>query len=63
MKSEKTFSVTTDGGAPALVGKQKVFVKIIEDLIVFYYNYSSRNYNCAKISNSELNNVIDDCQW
>ncbi|CAM5105972.1 unnamed protein product [Natator depressus] len=58
----KILCVTTDG-APAMVGKQKGFVKLLEDQIgcptVKFHCIIHQENLCAKISNSELNNVMN----
>uniref|UniRef100_A0A8C3TK26 DUF4371 domain-containing protein n=1 Tax=Chelydra serpentina TaxID=8475 RepID=A0A8C3TK26_CHESE len=58
----KIFCVTTDG-APAVVGKQKGFVKLLEDQIgrptVKFHSIIHQDNLCTKISNSELNNVMN----
>ncbi|XP_075058530.1 zinc finger BED domain-containing protein 5-like [Mixophyes fleayi] len=58
----KIFSVTTDG-APAMVGKNKGFVKLLEDHIgrstVKFHCMIHQESLCAKMSNSELNSVMD----
>lgn len=54
--------MTTDG-APAMVGKQKGFVKLLEDQIghptVKFHCIIHQENLCAMISNLELNNVMN----
>ena len=58
---KKIFAVTTDG-APAMIGKHKGFVSLIEDKIghpiVKYHCIIHLENLCAKISNSDLNEVM-----
>ncbi|CAM2115545.1 unnamed protein product [Caretta caretta] len=58
----KIFCVTRDG-VPAMVGKQNGFVKLLEDQIgrstVKFHCINHQENLCAKISNSELNNVMN----
>ncbi|KAG6936851.1 GTF2I repeat domain containing 2, partial [Chelydra serpentina] len=58
----KLFCVRT-AGAPAMVGKQKGFVKLLENQIgcptVKFHCIIHQENLCAKISNSELNNIMN----